>query len=85
MQAELGRKVDNGPVVKISAMHGSPGILLFYILIKSSESMVYPAVENQLRGPFLKLCRCNLIYEGNRVVLHLAPEKGIQVTESGAD
>jgi hypothetical protein len=85
MQAELGRKVDNGTVVKISAMDGPPGILLFYILVKPPESIVYPAVENKFRGAFLKLCRGNLIHEGNRVVLHLAPEMGIQVAESVAD
>jgi hypothetical protein len=66
-------------------MDGPPGILLFNIFIQPPERIVYPAVEDKFRGAVLKLFRCNLIYEGNRVVLYLAPERGIQVAESGAD
>jgi hypothetical protein len=66
-------------------VNGTPGLLKLDILIEPPEGIVYTAVEHQLRGTFLDLSRGDLIHEGNRIMFHLSPQKGVQVGEDAYD
>ena len=81
MQAEFCREIDNRPVIYIAAVYNAPGLVLFDIFIQPPEGMVDTAVEHQFGGAFLHLFRGDLLQEGDRVVLDLAPECWVQIRE----
>ncbi len=81
VDAELGRKIDNGLGSEHAGVDRAPGVLRSQIFLHPPVGLVDPAIKHQFGGPGLEPLRRELCQEGDRVVVKLPPADRIELPE----